>query len=91
MDNHRLTGLFAGMYLQDEWKFFKQLTLNYGARFDMFNSSFDNEWQLSPRVNLIYQPQDTTTFHAGYSRYFTPPPVENVSGSDVALVQWHFQ
>ena len=56
MDNHRLTGLFAGMYLQDEWKFFNQLTLNYGARLDMFNSSFDNEWQLSPRVNLIWQP-----------------------------------
>jgi outer membrane receptor protein involved in Fe transport len=84
-DNHRLTGLFAGMYLQDEWKFFKQLTLNYGARLDMFNSSFDNEWQLSPRLNLIYQPAVDTTFHAGYSRYFTPPPVEDVSGRDVAL------
>ena len=84
-DNHRLTGLFAGAYLQDEWKFFNQLTLNYGARLDMFNSSFDNEWQLSPRVNLIWQPQDASTFHAGYSRYFTPPPVENVSGSDISL------
>jgi outer membrane receptor protein involved in Fe transport len=85
MDNHRLTGLFAGVYLQDEWKFFKQLTLNYGARLDVFNSSFDNEWQLSPRANLIWQPQDSTTFHAGYSRYFTPPPVEAISGGDVAL------
>ena len=85
MDNHRLTGLFAGMYLQDEWKFFNQLTLNYGARFDVFNSSFDNEWQISPRVNLIWQPRDSTTLHIGYSRYFTPPPVEDVSGSDVAL------
>jgi outer membrane receptor protein involved in Fe transport len=85
MDNHRLTGLFAGGYLQDEWKFFNQLTLNAGVRFDLFNSSFDNESQLSPRANLIWQPSDATTLHAGYSRYFTPPPVENVSGSDVAL------
>ncbi len=84
-DNHRLTGLFAGAYLQDEWKFFNQLTVNYGARFDVFNSSFDNEWQISPRVNLIWQPTDATTMHAGYSRYFTPPPVENISGSDVAI------
>lgn len=85
MDNHRLTGLFGGVYLQDEWKFFKQLTLNYGGRIDVFNSSFDNEWQLSPRANLIWQPTDSTTLHGGYSRYFTPPPVEAVSGSDVAL------
>ncbi len=54
--NDRLRGLFAGVYLQDEWKMFSKLTINYGARFDVFNSSFDNERQLSPRVNLIYQP-----------------------------------
>ena len=84
-DNHRLHGLFAGVYLQDEWKILPQVTLNYGARFDEFASSFDNENQVSPRANLIYQPTDSTTFHAGYARYFTPPPVENVSGSDVAL------
>jgi outer membrane receptor protein involved in Fe transport len=85
VDNHRLTGLFAGAYLQDEWKIFNKLTLNYGARFDVFNASFDNEWQISPRANLIWQPCDATTLHAGYSRYFTPPPVESISGSDVAL------
>jgi outer membrane receptor protein involved in Fe transport len=85
VDNHRQTALFAGVYLQDEWKLFEKLTLNYGARFDVFNSSFDNECQLSPRANLIWQATDSTTLHAGYSRYFTPPPVESVSGSDVAL------
>ena len=85
MDNHRLTGFFGGVYLQDEWKFFNQLTLNVGGRFDVFNSSFDNESQLSPRANLIWQPRDSTTLHLGYARYFTPPPVEDVSGSEVAL------
>ena len=84
-DNNSLNGMFAGIYLQDEWKMFSKFTVNYGARFDAFNSSFDNECQLSPRVNLIYQPTDSTTLHAGYSRYFTPPTVENVSGSDIAL------
>jgi outer membrane receptor protein involved in Fe transport len=76
--------LIAGAYLQDEWKMFEPLTLNFGARFDEFYSSFDKENQISPRVNLIYTPTDSTTLHAGYSRYFTPPPVEDVSGSDVA-------
>jgi outer membrane receptor protein involved in Fe transport len=84
-DDHTLQGLFAGLYLQDEWKMFSNFTVNYGARFDVFNSSFDNENQISPRINFIYQPTDSTTLHAGYARYFTPPPVENVSGSDLAL------
>ncbi|MDB6166837.1 MAG: TonB-dependent receptor [Lacunisphaera sp.] len=83
-DRDRLHGLFAGLYLQDEWKAAAGLTVNYGVRFDVFNSSFDDEQQLSPRINFIYQASKSTTLHAGYARYFTPPPVENVSGSTVA-------
>jgi outer membrane receptor protein involved in Fe transport len=81
--NASLYGIFAGVYLQDEWKITEKLTANYGARFDIFNSSFDNENQVSPRANLIYTPTDWTTLHAGYARYFTPPPVEDVPGSTV--------
>ena len=81
--NASLYGLFMGGYLQDEWKITDQLTANYGARFDAFNSSFDHENQLSPRANLIYQPTDWTTMHIGYARYFTPPPVEDVPGGTV--------
>ena len=83
-NSETLHGVFAGSYLQDEWRLAPGLTLNYGARLDRFDSSFDTESQLSPRVNLIYEPTDSTTLHAGYARYFTPPPVENVSGSTVA-------
>jgi outer membrane receptor protein involved in Fe transport len=83
-DNNTLHGLFAGIYLQDEWQIFSKLTINYGARFDEFDSSFDTENQISPRINFIYTPTDSTTLHAGYARYFTPPPVEDVSGSTLA-------
>jgi outer membrane receptor protein involved in Fe transport len=76
--------LFAGVYLQDEWKILPKVTINYGARFDEYYSSFDKENQPSPRVNVIYQPTDATTLHAGYARYFTPPPLENVSAGNVA-------
>ncbi len=83
-NGQKLHGLFAGVYLQDEWKVASGLTINWGARFDVFNSSFDNESQFSPRVNLIYKMSDVTTLHAGYARYFTPPPVENVPASTVS-------
>lgn len=77
-DNETAHAIFAGVYLQDEWKVFPKLTLNFGARFDIYYASFDHENQPSPRVNLVYKPTDKTTLHAGYSRYFTPPPLENV-------------
>ncbi|MGO8678940.1 MAG: TonB-dependent receptor domain-containing protein [Limisphaerales bacterium] len=83
-DNTLAHAIFAGIYAQDEWKILPNVTLNYGARFDEFYSSFDKENQPSPRVNLIYQPSKATTLHAGYSRYFTPPPLENVPTTSVA-------
>jgi outer membrane receptor protein involved in Fe transport len=33
----------------------------------------------------VWQATPTTTFHAGYARYFTPPPQELVSTEEVAL------
>jgi outer membrane receptor protein involved in Fe transport len=78
LDNTTSHALFMGVYLQDEWKILPKVTLNYGARFDVYWSSADHENQPSPRVNLIWQPTDATTLHGGYARYFTPPPLENV-------------
>ena len=77
-DSHGNWGSDFGIYLQDEWKMTNRLTLNYGARYDRFSSSFDNEGQLSPRVNLVWKIDDATTAHAGYSRYFQSPPVQYV-------------
>src|SRR5579885_1636885 len=71
--------VFAGVYLQDEWKILPKVTINYGARFDEYYSSFYKGNQPSPRVNIVYKPTDSTTLHAGYARYFTPPPLENIS------------
>jgi outer membrane receptor protein involved in Fe transport len=83
-DNSAAHALFFGIYVQDEWKILDKLTLNYGARWDHYAASFDHENQPSPRVNLIYQPTEATTLHAGYARYFTPPPLENVPETSVA-------
>ncbi len=71
------------VYLQDEWKLTQDLTLNYGGRFDDVDA-YDHENQASPRVNLVWQATETTTFHAGYARYFTPPPFELV-GSETLV------
>ncbi len=59
--------------MQDEWRITDKLTLNAGLRFDQM-WQYVNANQLSPRLNLVYKPLDGTTLHAGYARYFTPPP-----------------
>jgi hypothetical protein len=83
VDNHDKYGYFYGFYLQDEWKPFEQLTINFGGRLDFLNA-FVDENQLSPRINLVYEPLKGTTLHAGYARYFTPPPLEAVPQSTLA-------
>ena len=83
VDNSDKYGYFYGFYLQDEWKPFEQLTINFGGRLDFVNA-FSDENQLSPRLNIVYEPFKGTVFHGGYARYFTPPPLENVSQSTIA-------
>ena len=83
VDNNDKYGYFYGFYLQDEWKPFEQLTINFGGRLDFVNA-FADENQLSPRVNVVYKLFDWTTLHAGYARYFTPPPLEAVPQSTIA-------
>lgn len=82
LDNSSKVGTLASIYLQDEWHINKPLTLNYGVRFDRV-SAFTDEQQLSPRINLAYKMSDATAFHAGYSRYFTPPPQELASQNSI--------
>ncbi|MDB5715938.1 MAG: TonB-dependent receptor [Sphingomonadales bacterium] len=82
-DRESKTGQLYGVYLQDEWSLSPTLTLNYGARFDVVRA-YTREQQVSPRVNLVFQPSAYTTFHAGYARNFTPPPQELVGTTTVA-------
>jgi len=77
-------GWLAGIYAQDEWKLTDKLTMNYGARFDQMWEYTDAN-QLSPRLSFTYKPWDTTTFHAGYARYFTPPVLVEAAPANIAL------
>ena len=82
VDNGSATQKIYSAYIQDEWKLFETLTINYGLRFDRYEA-FSSGDQLSPRVNVVWQATDTTTVHAGYARYFSPPPFENIATESI--------
>ncbi len=83
VDASRILARTYALYLQDEWSIGDKWTVNYGVRADRYDA-FRPESQLSPRVGLVYQPTDSTTIHAGYSRYFTPPASEMISPTSIA-------
>jgi len=81
-DNGAKTEWIESLYLQDEWKVSTPLTVNYGLRFDKF-TAFASGHQVSPRINAVWQALTDTVVHAGYSRYFSPPPFELVGGETI--------
>lgn len=82
-DASQKTGYLYSAYLQDEWKLTDRLTFNYGLRYDGMDE-FVHANQLSPRLSVVFKLTPTTTVHAGYSRYFTPPSFELVSNSTIS-------
>ena len=84
--NQDKTGEIYGVYLQDEWHVFKPLTINFGVRYDRV-AEYVHEGQASPRLNAVYQLSDSTVLHAGYSRYFTPPPLEGVQEAGITATE----
>ncbi|KAG9605920.1 hypothetical protein KCV01_g5887, partial [Aureobasidium melanogenum] len=83
VDASRVLARTYAVYLQDEWSIGDKWTVNYGVRGDRYDA-FRVESQLSPRLGVVYQPTDSTTIHAGYSRYFTPPASEMISPTSIA-------
>lgn len=78
----RILAKTAAAYVQDEWDISDSWTLNYGLRGDRY-TAFREESQLSPRVGVVWQATESTTVHAGYSRYFTPPQTELISTENI--------
>ncbi len=84
-DNNTKNGNYSvGLYVQDSWQITSKLTTNYGLRYDYFNAFVAGN-QLSPRLGFVFKESESTTMHAGYSHYFTPPPNELVSTSIQSL------
>ena len=58
------------------------VTVNFGLRFDAYEGVVQ-ENQVSPRINVVWTPNKVLTAHAGYARYFTPPPLTQVNNGAI--------
>ena len=87
--NNNFEGNIFGLYFQDQITFSKNWKALVGIRYDNFRQSLedfmpnaadldriDKEW--SPRVGLVYQPNDWLSFYTSYTRSFQPSG-ENLS------------
>ncbi|MDE2476278.1 MAG: TonB-dependent receptor [Alphaproteobacteria bacterium] len=83
IDNYGKTEKIYSFYLQDEWKVFETFTLNYGFRYDEVQA-FTSGSMIEPRVNAVWQPFMGTILHAGYAKYLTPPPFEQINNVTVS-------
>jgi TonB-dependent receptor-like protein/carboxypeptidase family protein len=71
-----LKGGQAGLYVQDHFSPFKNLTVDAGVRYDHFDL-VDTHVQASPRIGLACHIARTkTVLHGAYNRLFSPPPIE---------------
>jgi outer membrane receptor protein involved in Fe transport len=82
-DGSDLTGWTYSVYLQDEWRLLPTVTVNFGARFDAITGA-NNENQVSPRVNVVWEPTPEITLRGGYARYFVPAPLNQVAFNSIA-------
>ena len=80
----QITAKTWSAYVQDEWSIGENWTVNYGLRGDQYQAFDTTASQLSPRLGMVWQATSSTTVHAGYSRYFTPPATELISSTDLA-------
>lgn len=83
-DGSELVGWTYSVYLQDEWKVIPSVTVNFGARFDAISGQI-SENQLSPRINVVWEPTPEIALRAGYSRYFVPAPLNQVGFNSLAV------
>jgi outer membrane receptor protein involved in Fe transport len=86
IDNLNNINMLYGVYLQDIWQINEKLTITAGVRWDGVSGIIDNN-MISPRVNLLYQLDKNTAFHAGFARYFQTPDFLTGSPQSFALFQ----
>ncbi len=60
---------YNGLFVQDDWKLTKKLTLNAGVRWD-YDSLFNAKHDFSPRVGMAWAPNLKTVINASFGVFY---------------------
>jgi hypothetical protein len=60
---------YNGIYGMDDWKILKNLTINYGLRWD-YDSKFDDKTEFSPRVGAAWSINSKTVLRGSFGVFY---------------------
>jgi hypothetical protein len=65
----RLRNNYNGIFMQDDWRVIKSLTINYGLRWD-YDSKFPSKTDFSPRIGLAWSVTNKTVVRASWGLFY---------------------
>jgi len=95
--------LFYALYVQDEWKVLKELTLYGGLRLDFWQAdgeagpvddvkNFDElqDHAISPKIGAVWNPLEDTYFRASVAKAFRAPTIYDLYRKWYSSYTYHF-
>lgn len=65
----RIRNSYNGVFVQDDWKVARSLTVNVGVRWDR-DSRFPNRGNISPRLGVVWSPNVRTAIDASWGVFY---------------------